>query len=296
MNAAPRRPRSAAAQPAAPGTISGSVPFSVQVEQAEPIIVRITAQVVGAAQPVGQPAAVQHAPVAAQAAPEQGMPIWAKVALLGCIFVAVFAALFMLQGKNGNGNGKGNGSAAMAAAPASGQSEASALAAENRRLAEENRRLADGGKPAACPQAAVPAFTVENNNFCGTAPAATTTPSTRRNPVVATPPAGPASSAAKAPVSTAGIPPHGCLYTSDGTAILKGQMTVLPKGTEIARASFVDINASTDKAVAAIRDQFTNWKTDLPQRMQMCSKWSAHKAEQLQEPKGRTLGETTLIK
>ncbi len=267
---ATRTPRRAAARPSAPGTISGSVPFVVEVE---PISVRVTAQVAGAGQPAAQPAPA--------AAPQQGMPLWARIALgvlAGTVFVTL---LFILKGTNSNS------SATSVATTTSGQSEVAAPVAEQRRSVGE---LAARPAPAACTGA--PNIVLENNinNCTASTPAA---PSTRRNPV----PGAPTAPAVAAPaVPTVGIPPHGCMYTSDGTAILKGQTAALAKGTVIARSTFADINASTDKAIVAIRNQFPNWKTDLPQRMQMCSKWSEHQADLLQEPKDRALGETTYIK
>lgn len=85
----------------------------------------------------------------------------------------------------------------------------------------------------------------------------------------------------------------GCVYTSDGTAILKGTKTKQPQGTELARISNNDLNSSSDPGIRAILARYPNAFQDSDAHKALCRAWSAHVAASIQEPTGLRVNDDT---
>jgi hypothetical protein len=262
---APRRSR-AAAKAAAPGTIN--IPVTVDTD---PVHVRFAVHAVATGQPVDT--AHQPAPAATLAAAQpvhkNEMPLGMRLLLTGLAGVIVLTILWLLFSGSG-GNTKSSGAT-------SGQSEAAALAAENRRLADELSK-AGGAKPGACTQATVPNVYVENNSQCNApTPAAppiapSTKKSEKKGPAVDKPAARPSTPAAS---GTAFIPDGGCVLTSneDG-AVLKSKPSVkLANGTEIAKASNQELVNDKTSLVVGLRAKHPTWLSEKAAHAGFCYDW-----------------------
>lgn len=150
-----------AATPGSPASESGqtlSIPVRVEMDQAS---IRLGVHVAGT-----QPAAsTSSTSSTAQPARNDGMALWQRIVLGVCAAAIVIGLLAWVLSLNSGNTNKGQ------AVATSGQSEAAALAAENRRLADALAKAdAPPDKPAAC---VAPGSSTVNNFYCGaTVPAA----------------------------------------------------------------------------------------------------------------------------
>lgn len=83
--------------------------------------------------------------------------------------------------------------------------------------------------------------------------------------------------------------PGGCIYTSDGNLILKGQAERLPNGKEVARIADEDLRAKYPKLVASFPEGFLNNDG----HKAMCHAWSKVVAQEIQSPEGRRVNDDT---
>ncbi len=83
--------------------------------------------------------------------------------------------------------------------------------------------------------------------------------------------------------------PGGCIYTSDGTAILKGETTPKPNGFVIARQSDESI---ASEFAAMLKGHPKAFVTDEGHKA-MCLAWSHLMAEKYQSPEGRKVNADT---
>lgn len=87
--------------------------------------------------------------------------------------------------------------------------------------------------------------------------------------------------------------PGGCVYTSDGTAVLKGTKERQSNGKELARISNDQLFASSDPAIKAILAAQPNWSSDNTGHAAVCGSWSTYIASVIQEAKGQRVNNDT---
>jgi hypothetical protein len=85
----------------------------------------------------------------------------------------------------------------------------------------------------------------------------------------------------------------GCIHTSDGTLLLKGQTIPVPKGNKVGTISDAELAASNDKEIVALLKKHPNaFLTDEGHKA-MCTDWRRLNAARIQEQKGFQFNDDT---
>lgn len=96
-----------------------------------------------------------------------------------------------------------------------------------------------------------------------------------------------------APAMPAGLKPGGCIYESDGTAILKGTTVRQSKGKELDRISDEGLRSSTVPAIKHILSSHPDAFVTNDGHKLMCKAWSHYTAYNIQAPDGLRVNEDT---
>ncbi len=276
----------AAAQPAAagaPGTITGSLPFTLQVD---PLNVRVAAQLVGAGQPVSQPA---PAAPAVQAPTPAKKSFFDRYGLPAAIFVfGVLAALAFCFWTPSN-------------PPASAASAASANV--NLSAPSVPQQVAPAPAVSTSPVAVVPPAPavcqsapvyMESNNYCGFPPPVKPPVAhltTRPTPRPQQPQSAPTTAGVPAPSApaTAAVPEGGCRYFAGANFIRKGGTTPEKAGTLLYMITNKQIVEASEKFMVDLREQYPTWLAKKDAHDALCLVLNTKWADENQAAEGRQI-------